>query len=83
MRQRLASFTKAQLYPPDTAGATLVEAIALQLQEVLDQEGLLIQYTYRVIAGRSPLTTFFERTMKKTVWWNLPPAKVEIFRRST
>ncbi len=60
--------------------AEQVAGVGSCLQEVLAKDGLLIQYTYRVIPGHSPLTKYFEQSSAKIIWENLPPAWVEVFR---
>lgn len=59
----------------------MVEALGKEFQKMLgSDEGMLIQYTYRINKGPSPLSAYMERTASKAVWGNLPPARVEIFR---
>lgn len=57
-----------------------VEAFGREVQQMLSGEGMLIQYTYRINKGVSPLSRYMERVSTKAVWGNLPPARVEIFR---
>lgn len=57
-----------------------VEAFGREVQKMLQDEGLLIQYTYRINKGSSPLVAYMERIGTKAVWGNFPPARVEIFR---
>lgn len=57
-----------------------VEALGKAFQVMLKDDGTLIQYTYRINKGRSPLADFMERIATKAVWGNFPPARVEIFR---
>lgn len=60
--------------------APQVTAVCSCLQEALAGEGLLIQYTYRVTSGHSPLTEYFQQSKAKIIWKNLPPARVEVFK---
>ncbi len=58
-----------------------VEALGKEFQKMLGDDGdTLIQYTYRINKGPSPLAAYMERIASKAVWGNLPPARVEIFR---
>lgn len=61
--------------PPAT-----VEALGETLQQLLGRDGLLIQYTYRLNNRPSPLATYLERVSTRTIWGNIPPARVEVFR---
>jgi phosphatidylethanolamine/phosphatidyl-N-methylethanolamine N-methyltransferase len=61
---------------PSVAVTTLGE----ELQKMLGPQGSLIQYTYRLNNSPSPLATHLEKISTQTVWCNLPPAKVEVFR---
>lgn len=57
-----------------------VDALGKEVQKMLKGEGLLIQYTYRINKGASPLSGYMERVSSKAIWGNFPPARVEIFR---
>ncbi len=57
-----------------------VNALGRAFQTMLRDGGLLIQYTYRINKGESPLAAYMERFATKAVWGNLPPARVEMFR---
>lgn len=57
-----------------------VEAFGKEVQKMLGDEGVLIQYTYRINKNPSPLAAYMERIATKAVWGNFPPARVEIFR---
>ena len=59
---------------------SVVNAFGLEIQKMLKDEGVLIQYTYRINKAPSPLATYMERVATKAVWGNFPPARVEIFR---
>lgn len=58
----------------------IVDALGRAFQTMLMDGGLLIQYTYRINKGESPLAAYMKRVSTKTVWGNLPPARVEMFR---
>lgn len=60
--------------------AAQVAAVGSCLQQALDGEGMIVQYTYRITLGRSPLTDYFQPSSAKVIWANLPPARVEVFR---
>lgn len=53
--------------------------ITREIQSMLARRGTLIQFTYRV-GGTSPLAASFEPVRSQTILFNLPPAKVEVFR---
>jgi phospholipid N-methyltransferase len=60
--------------------AMQVAAVGSCLQEALAGKGMIVQYTYRVTSGHSPLTDYFQPSASKVIWTNLPPARVEVFR---
>jgi phosphatidylethanolamine/phosphatidyl-N-methylethanolamine N-methyltransferase len=59
---------------------SVVDALGREFQKMLKNEGSLIQYTYRINKGPSPLSAYMERISTKAVWGNFPPARVEIFQ---
>ena len=61
--------------PSDT-----VEALGETLLKILDRKGSLLQYTYRLNKKPGPLSPYMERISSQTVWGNLPPARVEVFK---
>jgi len=61
--------------PPAT-----VDDLGKALQQLLGSHGSLVQYTYRFGKGPGPLTAYMERTSTQTIWANIPPARVEVFR---
>ncbi len=63
--------------------ASAAAALGGELQKIQGPEGSLIQYTYRLNNRPSPLAAYLERVSAQTVWCNLPPAKVEVFRTRT
>lgn len=58
-----------------------VASLGEELQKMLGPQGSLVQYTYRLNNRPSPLATHLEKVSTQTVWYNLPPAKVEVFRK--
>lgn len=63
--------------------ASAAAALGGELQKMLGPEGSFIQYTYRLNNRPSPLAAYLARVSAQTVWYNLPPAKVEVFRTRT
>jgi phospholipid N-methyltransferase len=61
--------------PPET-----VDALGQALSRLLGKNGLLIQYTYRLNNQQGPLAPYLERVAARTVIYNIPPARVEIFK---
>jgi len=59
--------------------APLVARIIGQIGLLLNRHGTLIQFTYRIGGGASPLAAAFEPIRSQTIFLNLPPAKVEVF----
>ena len=59
-----------------------VRGIMQQIDELLDHNGLLIQFTYD-LSGRAfeHQHKHFVRVASHIIWHNLPPARVDIFRR--
>ncbi len=51
-----------------------------QLYEVLSPNGLFIQFTYQIYQYKSLLSESFELFHLHKVWWNIPPALVEVFQ---
>ena len=60
--------------------APLVARIIEQIELLLARRGTLIQFTYRIGRSASPLAATFEPVRSQTILFNLPPAKVEVFR---
>jgi phospholipid N-methyltransferase len=57
-----------------------VARIVREVKRLLPADGTFIQYTYNVTCRRyRPLEDFF-RTATATVWLNLPPARVDVYR---
>ncbi len=56
----------------------VVTAIAAQMHELLDTDGMLVQFTYGWV-GASPLQTLgFERYKASWEWRNIPPARIDV-----
>ncbi|HEX9048878.1 MAG TPA: methyltransferase domain-containing protein [Verrucomicrobiae bacterium] len=63
-------------FPPEQA-----EALALKIRQVLAPEGKWVQYSYRIHKLRTRGTSTFKLHASKIVWFNLPPARVSVFRK--
>jgi len=57
----------------------VVENIICQINSMLAADALLIQFTYR-LSGRGPLHAAFDSLHFRTILFNIPPARVEVFR---
>jgi phosphatidylethanolamine/phosphatidyl-N-methylethanolamine N-methyltransferase len=57
----------------------VVEAITGELQRVLSADGRFIQYTYDIRHGCNGTLRAFTRIRSRTVWMNIPPARVEVY----
>jgi len=60
--------------------STSVAALGGEIQKMLGQNGSIIQYTYRLNNRPSPLAAYLDRISAQTVWCNIPPAKIEVFK---
>ncbi len=59
-----------------------VARINKQMLDVLSDDGLLIQYTYSWWSNQyPPILAPFEKIQSYYVWWNLPPARVDVFKK--
>ena len=58
----------------------VVKNVVREMNQVLAPDGLVIQFTYDPRSGRR-FDEFFERFERRWVWGNLPPARVDVFRR--
>ena len=54
--------------------------IIKQIDEALPKNGLLIQFTYDLSRRTLFLPPHFKRISHKTVWANLPPARVDVYQ---
>jgi phosphatidylethanolamine/phosphatidyl-N-methylethanolamine N-methyltransferase len=59
----------------------LVHEIKNQFREVLQDYGRLIHFTYALKSNRENHPKAFQKVNSKIRWMNLPPARVEVFRR--
>ena len=51
------------------------------MHQCLEDEGIIIQFTYDLRKKRSPLLKKFERVKSKVVIGNVPPARVDVFKK--
>jgi len=56
------------------------ESIIQQIDEVLPNNGLIIQFTYQLTGKGLALPNHFISLSHKIVWDNLPPARVDIYQ---
>lgn len=63
-------------FPPEQA-----EALALKIRKVLAPDGKWVQYTYGIHRLRPRGASSFRLHASKIVWFNLPPARVSVFRK--
>jgi len=57
-----------------------VRDILGQLEDVLQEDGLFIQYTYSHRDHRAKLSRHFNNIHSSIVWGNLPPARIDAYR---
>ena len=57
------------------------EALADKIRAVLDPQGTWVQYSYRIHNRRTRGTSRFHLLASKIVWFNLPPARVNVYRK--
>lgn len=60
--------------------SAVVAQIVQEIDHVLAPDGVVIQFTYDPRAGRR-FDHAFERYDRRWVWNNIPPARVDVFRR--
>ena len=65
--------------PLKVFSAEQVERISEAIHNVLLPDALWVQYSYQLINGHSPASTF-HAVNSRIVWTNLPPAKVSVYR---
>jgi phosphatidylethanolamine/phosphatidyl-N-methylethanolamine N-methyltransferase len=58
----------------------VVRDILGQLEQVLQDDGLFIQYTYSPRDHQAKLSRHFNNTHSSIVWGNLPPARIDAYR---
>ncbi len=54
--------------------------IIKQIEEILPEKGLLIQFTYDLSGQTTYLPHHFKNVSHKIVWSNLPPARVNVYQ---
>jgi len=57
------------------------EALAEKIRSVLAQGGKWVQYSYHIHKKRTRGTSRFHLLASKIVWFNLPPARVNVYRK--
>ena len=63
-------------FPPEQA-----EALAQKIRAVLEPQGKWVQYSYHIHKLRPRGASSFRLHASKIVWFNLPPARVSVFRK--
>lgn len=56
-----------------------VKTIGEQIERVLTPQGLFVQFTYGLFSKPLPPSLHLQCIYSKHVWWNLPPARVDVF----
>ncbi len=59
------------------------EAIATQVEKILPLGGIYIQYTYGTAPSIFEARTTFKKISSKRIWLNFPPARVDVFKRTS
>ncbi|MBI4025105.1 MAG: methyltransferase domain-containing protein [Verrucomicrobia bacterium] len=62
---------------------SVVEAIMEQLRMLLGADGKYIQFTYDLRPNTPCPLKGFARIASKIAWWNIPPARVDLFEHRT
>ena len=57
------------------------ERLAEKIRAVLEPQGNWVQYSYRIHKRRTRGTSRFRLMASKIVWFNLPPARVNVYRK--
>jgi phosphatidylethanolamine/phosphatidyl-N-methylethanolamine N-methyltransferase len=57
------------------------EGLAQKIRTVLEPQGTWVQYSYRIHKRRTRGTSRFRLMASKIVWFNLPPARVNVYRK--
>jgi phosphatidylethanolamine/phosphatidyl-N-methylethanolamine N-methyltransferase len=60
--------------------STSAAALGGEMQKMLGEKSSLVQYTYLLNNRPSPLAAYLDRISTQTVWYNIPPAKIEVFK---
>jgi phosphatidylethanolamine/phosphatidyl-N-methylethanolamine N-methyltransferase len=63
--------------------AATVKSIGQQVDRVLAPNGLFIQFTYGLFSKPLSPSPNFYCAYSHHVWWNLPPARVDVFHKIT
>ncbi len=68
--------------PLRTLPKELVQKIGEQLENILDENGIFIQFTYNFWSKPLSPSPHFHCTHSHHVWWNLPSARVDVFKKN-
>lgn len=63
-------------FPPEAA-----DALARKIRAVLRPAGTWVQYSYYLGNGRPHGTSRFDLLASDVVWWNVPPARVNVYQK--
>ncbi|HXR05228.1 MAG TPA: methyltransferase domain-containing protein [Verrucomicrobiae bacterium] len=63
-------------FPPADA-----EQLAEKIRTVLEPQGTWVQYSYHIHKRRTRGTSRFQLLASKIVWFNLPPARVNVYQK--
>jgi phosphatidylethanolamine/phosphatidyl-N-methylethanolamine N-methyltransferase len=89
----LDDLLRDRLQPIESVGAVIsslpllnfseeqAEALAQKIRDVLEPQGNWVQFTYRIHKRRPRGAASFRLHASKIVWFNLPPARVSVFRK--
>jgi len=90
---QLDELLRDRLQPVESVGAVIsslpllnfseeqAEALAQKIRAVLEPQGSWVQYSYRIHRLRPRGAASFRLHASKIVWFNLPPARVSVFRK--
>jgi phosphatidylethanolamine/phosphatidyl-N-methylethanolamine N-methyltransferase len=90
---RLDELLRQRAEPIESVGAVIsslpllnfseeqAEALAQKIRAVLEPRGHWVQFTYRIHKLRPRGASRFRLHASKIVWFNLPPARVSVFRK--
>jgi len=57
------------------------DALAQKIRSILEPRGRWVQYSYQIVKDRSRGADHFKLLASKIVWFNLPPARVNVFQK--
>lgn len=86
--QTLKTLLNPELLPIDTIVSslplrslpnTIVKTIGEQVEQILTPNGLFIQFTYGLLNKPLAPSPNMRCIFSQYVWWNLPPARVDVF----